>query len=475
MKRVFSILTIALLGAACTSADRPKTEVTVLLNPLLKVAPPPAIVCGNQVTEGSEQCDDGNTTSDDGCSATCTFEVGPDVTAQNLPCSVDVGREPATVHPNPGLQGYVMGLNDQVRAITGLPIDLFIGEGGVPNFETGVESATTEIKKLGQIGVLRCLTPVTGKSAVIDASTGAAIARVLQLRGMPPKNHDPAVEPLRPGVDEVLKRPLQLLPPPADGLDPSISAAITALPPGGIVADPLLSIIPDATVNSAKDGTYQINNMLRIHLNETTLPAIGAGKAIANTGDRVLNIQAEWQAGPDACAWATDSCPPEKRVPNILDRHIDPSADVIEPLKILVAAKRAANEDITMAVFDELFSGNPALSHLRTKKQRFFAITEAYADDPARSGNATYDTSEYLHMQFLIADVSVQQLVTGGFVSAQGGCSCRLAGDGATDPRALASALLGFCLGSGVLFLQRRRVAVRANAGRRLSGSGTPQ
>lgn len=34
-------------------------------------------VCGNNVKEGAEACDDGNTTSGDGCSATCTTEAAP--------------------------------------------------------------------------------------------------------------------------------------------------------------------------------------------------------------------------------------------------------------------------------------------------------------------------------------------------------------------------------------------------------------
>jgi len=34
-----------------------------------------AAVCGNRAREGTEQCDDGNTTSGDGCSATCTVEA----------------------------------------------------------------------------------------------------------------------------------------------------------------------------------------------------------------------------------------------------------------------------------------------------------------------------------------------------------------------------------------------------------------
>jgi cysteine-rich repeat protein len=37
--------------------------------------PPPPPVCGNGVVETGEQCDDGNTTSGDGCSSTCTIET----------------------------------------------------------------------------------------------------------------------------------------------------------------------------------------------------------------------------------------------------------------------------------------------------------------------------------------------------------------------------------------------------------------
>jgi cysteine-rich repeat protein len=38
---------------------------------------PPAPVCGDSKKEGTEDCDDGNTTAGDGCSATCTIEQAP--------------------------------------------------------------------------------------------------------------------------------------------------------------------------------------------------------------------------------------------------------------------------------------------------------------------------------------------------------------------------------------------------------------
>ena len=39
--------------------------------------PPPAPCCGDGHLDSGEQCDDGNTTSGDGCSATCTVEQAP--------------------------------------------------------------------------------------------------------------------------------------------------------------------------------------------------------------------------------------------------------------------------------------------------------------------------------------------------------------------------------------------------------------
>jgi cysteine-rich repeat protein len=38
---------------------------------------PPAAVCGNNMKEGTEECDDGNTTGGDGCSPTCVAEKPP--------------------------------------------------------------------------------------------------------------------------------------------------------------------------------------------------------------------------------------------------------------------------------------------------------------------------------------------------------------------------------------------------------------
>jgi|CZKU01.1.fsa_nt_gi fibro-slime domain-containing protein len=47
----------------------------------------PANTCGNGVVAGNELCDDGNTTSNDGCSSTCAVEAGYTCPTANAPCT----------------------------------------------------------------------------------------------------------------------------------------------------------------------------------------------------------------------------------------------------------------------------------------------------------------------------------------------------------------------------------------------------
>jgi cysteine-rich repeat protein len=56
-------------GKGCTHSKTVKVTCTAVT--------PPTPVCGNNTKEGTEECDDGNTTAGDGCSATCTTEVTP--------------------------------------------------------------------------------------------------------------------------------------------------------------------------------------------------------------------------------------------------------------------------------------------------------------------------------------------------------------------------------------------------------------
>src|SRR3989344_6604585 len=53
---------------------------------------PPSSVCGNNITESGEVCDDGNILNGDGCNSSCQVEVGGVCTnGQTQPCSNQVG------------------------------------------------------------------------------------------------------------------------------------------------------------------------------------------------------------------------------------------------------------------------------------------------------------------------------------------------------------------------------------------------
>ncbi len=72
--------------------------------------PPAEPVCGNGSLEAGEQCDDGNTTSGDGCSATCRIEVRPPPTATVAP-SVLAGLRisgQTQVHPDEVTQNQMI-------------------------------------------------------------------------------------------------------------------------------------------------------------------------------------------------------------------------------------------------------------------------------------------------------------------------------------------------------------------------------
>jgi TonB family protein len=65
--------------------------------------PPAEPVCGNGSLEAGEQCDDGNTTGGDGCSASCRIEVKPAPPVPTLPASVLAGLRisgETQVHPD---------------------------------------------------------------------------------------------------------------------------------------------------------------------------------------------------------------------------------------------------------------------------------------------------------------------------------------------------------------------------------------
>jgi cysteine-rich repeat protein len=66
------------LMLACFAGFTPSVEARPMgssIGKTLRVAGIPTEVCGNGVVEGTEQCDDGNTSGGDGCSADCDFEI----------------------------------------------------------------------------------------------------------------------------------------------------------------------------------------------------------------------------------------------------------------------------------------------------------------------------------------------------------------------------------------------------------------
>ncbi len=62
-------------------------------------APPDAAFCGDRSIEGGEQCDDGNSMSGDGCSATCQIEKGWQCPTAGAPCILEVFCGDGIVEP----------------------------------------------------------------------------------------------------------------------------------------------------------------------------------------------------------------------------------------------------------------------------------------------------------------------------------------------------------------------------------------
>jgi cysteine-rich repeat protein len=83
----------------------------------------PLAVCGDAVLESGEGCDDGNTTSGDGCSATCTIESGWDCTtpAGGKSTCLSLCTPPASPEVTPGSSQKVCQLMGDVDRKTGAP------------------------------------------------------------------------------------------------------------------------------------------------------------------------------------------------------------------------------------------------------------------------------------------------------------------------------------------------------------------
>jgi TonB family protein len=88
--------------------------------------PPADPVCGNGSVEAGEQCDDGNTASGDGCSATCRIEVKPPPPTATVAPSVLAGLRisgQTQVHPDGVTQNQMIhDGTSQVEAVVKLCI-----------------------------------------------------------------------------------------------------------------------------------------------------------------------------------------------------------------------------------------------------------------------------------------------------------------------------------------------------------------
>jgi cysteine-rich repeat protein len=106
-----------------------------------------SVTCGDGVLEGSEQCDDGNTTNLDGCDSSCNFEQEQRTTSLVFSGSTDAfctlnALGSSAITPT-GLGAIQNGINGDVRnGITNL-IFKFMGTSGQPPDLTGTTGPVT--------------------------------------------------------------------------------------------------------------------------------------------------------------------------------------------------------------------------------------------------------------------------------------------------------------------------------------------
>ena len=100
-------------------------------------SPPAEPVCGNGSLEAGEQCDDGNTTGGDGCSAACRIEVKPPPPVPTLPSSVLAGLRisgETQVHPD-DITHHQM-IRDGVERVAGVVKLCIAADGSVGSART---------------------------------------------------------------------------------------------------------------------------------------------------------------------------------------------------------------------------------------------------------------------------------------------------------------------------------------------------
>jgi MYXO-CTERM domain-containing protein len=142
-----------------------------------------AAVCGNRAREGSEQCDDGNTTSGDGCSATCAVEATPTGTAGTS----GTGAAGTTGTGVAGTTGAGRGGSGTGAAgTTGTGAAGTTGAGGTGTITgtagTAPSGAAGTAGERGLSGGCGCAVPIDGAQAVAGVWLLAAAALVARRR-----------------------------------------------------------------------------------------------------------------------------------------------------------------------------------------------------------------------------------------------------------------------------------------------------
>ena len=88
---VFSVLAALFLGAGCTESAAPRTHALTFTQVALDAGV--VGVCGDGKVDAGEECDDGNTNDNDGCSSSCRYEYcGDGIVQQALGEQCDDGN-----------------------------------------------------------------------------------------------------------------------------------------------------------------------------------------------------------------------------------------------------------------------------------------------------------------------------------------------------------------------------------------------
>jgi cysteine-rich repeat protein len=135
---------------------------------------PPAPACGDRAINAGEACDDGNTASGDGCSATCLVEAGFSCTGQPSACTTTCGDgavggteacDDGNAFPGDGCSptclvesGFTCAGQPSACVLSVQQIDTFAGAGAV--FQAGFVVGEAAAVKLGPLPRAVSLTAV---------------------------------------------------------------------------------------------------------------------------------------------------------------------------------------------------------------------------------------------------------------------------------------------------------------------------